>query len=155
MIAKYSGDGTIQHLSSPGPLGIDGIAIKFPNIDLSRNHRAIYSLENLPAGSAYMMYFVVPDPAPLNEIMQNELELKIMSNGELVRSMQLVVGDMINNQGAGLNRFYCLEGHRGHAASSEVGGRPAGNYSIELMYVNNHVDNKVTGYLLLERGGFK
>ena len=154
-IFKYSGDGTIQYLPAPGLFGRDGIEIKFENFDLSKNYTAKYSLQNLPVGNPYMVYFVVPDPAPLDEIKKNTLKLKILSNNKVVNDINIQIGKMINNQGKSLNRFYCLSGFHNLHVTSQVVAETGSNISIEFSYMNENVVKKTYGYLLLERGGFK
>ena len=154
-ISKYTGDGLIKYLPTPGLLGIDGVAIKFSNIDLSKNSNSKYTLQNLPLGDPYIVFFVVPDPAPLDTIMKNSLNLKFINNGNITREIDLPIGKMINNQGADLNRFYALEGVNGLEVSSELDVKSGDNYSIQMSYKNNNFTSPSLGYLLIERGGYK
>jgi hypothetical protein len=154
-ISKYSGDGKIKHLDSPGILGIDGIEIKFKKFDLSKNFNAKYSLQGLPVGKPYMIYLVVPDPVPLNEFKSNSFQLRVLNNGRVALDLRRPIGKMINNQQQRLNRFYCLKGYQDMQESSQVDAKTEGNYSIELNYENTKLNERVFGYLLLERGGFK
>jgi len=154
-IANYSGDGTINYLSAPGLFGNSGIEIKFQDIDLSTNFQTTYSLKNLPVGDPYIIYFVVPNSTQLEEVMKNELQIKILNNGNLVRNISMTIGKMINNQQKGLNRFYCLKGYQGQQIASEIEVEQEGNYSVELFYKNKNVVNSIYGHLLLERGGYK
>lgn len=154
-ISKYSGDGIIKHLPSPGLLGIDGVEIKFQNFDLSQDYSAKYSLQGLPTGTPYMIYLVVPDPAPLDEIKNNNLQVRVFNKDTVILDLSRPIEKMINNQEQGLNRFYCLEGYQDMKVSSQVDAKTEGSYSIEMNYENTNVSEKVFGYLLLERGGYK
>ncbi len=154
-ISKYSGDGVLEYLPAPGLLGIDGIKIRFPSFDLSKDFNTTYSLQNLPAGDPFMVYFVVPVPAPLREIERNNIHLIIFNNGKIVREINLPIGSMINNQGRGLNRYYSLKDFRNHQISSQIDADQEGNHSIKLIYENSNLSRETYGYLLLERGGFK
>lgn len=154
-ISNYSGDGSIRHLSSPGVFGIDGIEVRFQEFDLSQNYNAQYSLRGLPEGKPYMLYLVVPDPAPLDRIKKNHLRVRILSDDRVIREMSQPIGGMINNQQHGLNRFYCLEGTKDMVVSTQVDAHAEEDCSIEVYYENINVHESFFGYFVLERGGFK
>lgn len=154
-ISQYSGDGSIQHLPKPGVFGIDGIEIKFPDIDLSKDHKISYSLDNLPTGDPYNIFFVVPEPAPLADIKNNKIHIKAQNKAKTIVDLNLKIGEMINNIGMGLNRFYCNNDFHTQPIPCQFIADSIEEATIEITYLNSNLNKPAYGYLLLARGGYK
>ncbi len=154
-IESYSGDGKIEYVESANLLHLDGIRIQFYKFDLSKDYNAKYRLQNLPPGDPYAIYFVVPDPAAISNIKNSHLHITLLLNTRKIAEKYTSIGTMTNNIRGTLNRFYWYEDPLEINTIEQDAVNPKDLYTIEFKYQNISVKEKVSGYLVLERGGVK
>jgi hypothetical protein len=156
-ISRYSGDGKIKYLPSPGNVGPGGVRITFPEFNLSKDYHVKYSFKCLPTGGTYYIIFVAPDSTQLPGIENSCLQIKFELNAQLIRDINLPIGKMVKSGtlSSGLRRYYCQGNFQGPGLTSGLYVKENSTYSIELIYKNTSVTQKALGHLLIERGEFK
>ncbi len=152
-IDNYKGDGIIKYLKAP-LLGISGVKIEMPHLDLSKGINKQYNLANIPkTRSAYIVYLVVPNPTPLEKVLHGNYSLKILKDGKLIRTVSSRLKEITNTTGGDdLNKFYFFDFEKPveimPLSSKE-------NWSIITSYNNNLLSDSVDSYIMVRAGGSK
>lgn len=148
-IADYQGDGEIIYIEGQ-LLGSSGVALKMPSFDISKPFEVKYQLAGIPNRNRYIIYLVVPEPCPINKVLQGSFELQIYQNNILVNKITAsALKEMTNSVGGGENRFYFYE--KGQFDVAKIGE----NWSIKVKSINESLSISVNAYILISAGGFK
>lgn len=148
-IADYKGDGQIIYLKGP-LLGTSGVAIKMPTLDLAEPFEVEYQLAGIPEGNRYVVYLVIPEPCPIDKILQGSFELQIYQDNILVNKIiASTLEKMTNRVGGGENRFYFYE--KGQFDVNNVGTI----WSIKIKSMNKKLFTSVNAFILISTGGYK
>jgi len=148
-IAEYQGNGKIIYLKGP-LLGTSGVAIKMPSFDISKSFEARYQLTGIPNQNRYIVYLVVPEPCPINQVLKGSFELDIYKNNILMN--KIAVSDlkgMTNSVGGRENRFYFYG--KGQFDVNKNGE----DWSLKVKSTNESLFGPVNAFLLISAGGFK
>ncbi|MBU1194492.1 MAG: hypothetical protein KKE62_13360 [Proteobacteria bacterium] len=149
-IKNYSGDGDISLLDAPF-LGAPGCMIKMPAFNLSNKFTNEYSLSGIPAKMKYIVFLVVPDPCPMQEVLQGELTYQIKKDGLIIKEVSSKIRDLRNSDEPGRNRFYfSLE----DVVSINVDGSGP-KWSLFVNSTNIYLKASVTAHIEILSGGFK
>lgn len=148
-IEAYKGTGQINYLKGP-LLGTSGVAIKMPSLDLVEPFEVEYQLTGIPKGNRYVVYLVIPEPCPIDKILQGSFELQIYQDNILVNKIIApTLEKMTNRVGGGENRFYFYE--KGQFDVNEVGA----TWSIKVKSANKKLSASVNAFILISTGGYK
>ena len=154
-IEDYRGDGEIRYLKAPGPLGLSGCEIQFPDLDLSREIHATYDITGIPRGENYVVYLVVPGPYPPQEaVLQGRYRMQVIREGKIVRDYEAQLKEMTcAGLGNGENRFY-FKLNDLTEQGFDVDDSNA-QWSIFVSYSNPELATPVRAYVVVTRGGEK
>lgn len=148
-ISKYQGDGNISYLKGQ-LLGISGVALKMPSFDISKPFEMQYTLTNIPKVKHYIIYLVVPEPCPLDQVLKGFFELQLFHNSVLVKKITAnSLKDITNSTGGGENRFYFYE--KGQFDVNNSGE----NWDIKIKSTNTNLSTPVNAHILISAGGYK
>lgn len=148
-IADYKGNGQIIYLKGP-LLGTSGVAIKMPSLDIAEPFEVAYQLTGIPKGNRYVVYLVIPEPCPINQVLQGSFELQIYQNNILVKKITAsTLEEMTNRVGGGENRFYFYE--KGQFDVNKV----RATWSLKVKSSNENLTTSVKAFILISRGGYK
>jgi hypothetical protein len=154
-IKVYRGDGQIQYLEAP-MLGVSGCAIQMPTLDLSQPVHVQYDFTGIPPGiGKYVIYLVVPEPCPLEAILQGVYYLRVWKNNVEVRNLKSIVKNITNSQGGHDNRFYFYTYNSDQGLSAIDVQDSTSKWSIAVSYTNAVLKEPVEAYILIIRGGCK
>lgn len=148
-VEKYRGDGEISYKKS-GPLGVDGVIVKFPNFNFALGIKEKYSLSLLPKGPVpYVVYLVVNEPFSRDLIKDINCEFKYSNGNVLVEKVSGRVDDMTESVTTGKSRFYFYNKLRIEAGDNNK------DLNLEVFCENKGVKKNIDAYILVQSGGFK
>jgi hypothetical protein len=154
-IKAYRGDGQIQYLKAP-MFGASGCVIQMPTLDLSQPVHVHYNFTGIPPGvGKYVIYLAVPEPCPLEAILQGVYCVKVWKNDVEVRSLKSTVRNITNSQGAHENRFYFYAFNSDQELSAIDVQDSTSKWSMVVSYTNAILKEPVEAYILIIRGGCK
>ena len=149
-IETYRGAGKIRYLKAP-LLGVAGCAIEMPRFDLSKKLHAQYNLTSIPAGSNYIVFLIVPEPCPLQEVLQGTFSIQIEKDGEVILESTSKIGDMKNSSEPKRNRFY-FSGEKQLVFDVD---NTTSQWTLIVTCSNTILKEPVQAYIEISAGGYK
>lgn len=148
-IENYSGDGDIHFFDAPF-LGTPGCVIKMPDFDLSNEFNAEYNLNGIPSKMNYLIFLVVPEPCPIQKVLQGRLNCQIKKNGQIVKEANSKIKDLRNSEEPGINRFYFSGENELLIEVNKLDTK----WSLSVN-INADIKTSVQAYIEISSGGFK
>jgi hypothetical protein len=110
-INNYQGDGQIEYLEAPDPLGASGCSIKMPSFDLSKGLSAEYSLSGIPASDTYVVYLVVDGPLNVEQVQRGVFSYQIKEGEKILSEVSASLKEFVDTHGAGdrIHSFYYFD----------------------------------------------
>ncbi len=162
-IESYQGDGQIEYLEAPGPLGASGVRIKFPTFDLSQSHKRKYNISGIPLGDAYIVGLVVPPPHHKSFI-SGILSYKILKDGKEICEAQENLDKYSQERGFEKRMYYYYTDGTGplylridspSSAYLFIAEFKASEPPKMTKLLSTDLPKKVPAYLVIKRGGSK
>ncbi|MCG8552437.1 MAG: hypothetical protein MI799_18700 [Desulfobacterales bacterium] len=150
-IKNYSGDGKIRLIETP-ILGSSGCAVEMPQIDLSKPHKAEYSLKGLPDGMEYIIFLIIKDTPLLNQIFQGNISYKILKNETVIKEYSLPMSELRNSREENHNRLYYISGDQ--LLTIRVNNSNS-HWSLIVETINPVLTTTVKASIEISAGGFK
>ncbi len=152
-IDSYRGDGKIEYLEAPGPLGASGVRIKFPKIDLSKNYQETFDMSGIPLGNSYTVGLVVPPPNHYR-FWPGTLNYRILKDGKIIREVRENLDKYSQEQSSKRRMYYFYRSDDLESFYLEIDS-PDSIYLFEVEFITSKLPKKVPAYLVIECGGFK
>lgn len=105
-VRKYTGDGTIQYLDKPGPLGVSGVKIDFRPFDLSSNYFKKFDITSIPEGSSYSILLVPIGDTNIGNYSSSNCSYELFRNDKLVSTFSSNIGEMRTETGIKPDKLY-------------------------------------------------
>ena len=153
-ISEYKGDGQIEYLESPGLLGASGCSIKMPSFDLSQEFSKTYSLSGIPENENYVVYLVVNDPVPIEQVKEGYFRYRVTDGENVIAEVSEYLGKYRDAQGFGKHKFYYLDQSKPRSALLSL-GHTENPLVISISSKNPNLNETVQAHLEIKFGGTK
>jgi len=104
-VRTYRGDGYIRYLKGP-LLGIDGVEVNMPEVDISSVFSLDYSLAGLPVGSRYILYIVIPCSLDQQQLDGSDVSFSLKTDCSMIKELSSSLSKMTRFETADTCKLY-------------------------------------------------